>query len=105
MRGPNATVSQILAAVAPNATANSLPTFPCADAHTVSFQLGGVNFPVDPRDFVAQNKTGDAETCVASRIVSTDAPSTGSLFSWSLGDPFFRSYVLLEMLHLANTDY
>ncbi|VDB88543.1 unnamed protein product [Peniophora sp. CBMAI 1063] len=87
LRGPDATVSKILSTVSPNATKTGSPTFPCADAHTLSFQLGGVNFPVD----LAQNQTGDAETCVASRIVSTDAPSTGSLFSWSLGDPFFRS--------------
>ncbi|KZV64764.1 acid protease [Peniophora sp. CONT] len=91
LRGPDATVSKILSAVSPSAAKTGSPTFPCADAHTVSFQLGGQNFPVDPRDFVAQNQTGDAETCVASRIVSTDAPSSGSLFSWSLGDPFFRS--------------
>lgn len=52
-------------------------------------------FPVDPRDFVSQNKSGDAETCVASNVVSTDPPTSGSLFSWSLGDPFFKSNLVV----------
>ena len=48
-------------------------------------------FPVDPRDFVSQKNSGDATTCVANNIVSTDPPSSGALFSWSLGDPFMKS--------------
>ena len=67
------------------------PTFPCSTAHNLSFQIGGKVFPIDPRDFVSQNKTGDAQTCVVSNLVSTDPPSVGALFSWSLGDPFFKS--------------
>lgn len=35
--------------------------------------------------------TGDATTCIANNLVSTDPPSSGALFSWSLGDPFFKS--------------
>ena len=48
-------------------------------------------FPVDPRDFVSQEDADDATVCVASNIVSTDAPSEGALFEWSLGDPFLKS--------------
>lgn len=48
-------------------------------------------FPVDPRDFVSQNKDGDATTCIANNLVATDPPSRGALFSWSLGDPFLKS--------------
>ena len=52
-------------------------------------------FPVDPRDFVSQKSSGDATTCVASNIVSTDPPSNGALFSWSLGDPFMKSNLVV----------
>ena len=52
-------------------------------------------FPVDPRDFVSQNKQGDAKTCIANNIVSTDAPSSGALFSWNLGDPFLKSNMVI----------
>ena len=52
-------------------------------------------FPIDPRDFVSQNKANDATTCVASNIVSTDAPSFGALFSWNLGDPFLKSNMVV----------
>lgn len=48
-------------------------------------------FPLDPRDFISPNATGDATTCVAKNVVGTDAPSKGSLYSWSLGAPFFKS--------------
>lgn len=48
-------------------------------------------FPVDPRDFIGAN-SGDTTNCVANHVVATDAPTHGALFSWSLGDPFFKSY-------------
>lgn len=83
--------------------------------HTLAFQIGGKvipssldcsykekfiryyqTFPIDPRDFVGQFEPNDAQTCVADNIVPTDPPSFGSLFRWSLGDPFFRSLVLLK---------
>ena len=48
-------------------------------------------FPLDPRDFISPNVTGDATTCVAKNVVTTDPPSKGSLYSWSLGAPFFKS--------------
>jgi hypothetical protein len=44
-------------------------------------------FPVDPRDFIGASND-DTSTCLANHVVTTDAPSKGSLFSWSLGDPF-----------------
>ena len=53
-------------------------------------------FPVDPRDFISASN-GDTSTCVADRVVATDAPSKGSLFSWSLGDPFLKSCVSLTL--------
>lgn len=93
LRGPQDVVSNVLNAVSPAYAANpsASPTFPCATAHTLAFKIGGNMFPVDPRDFVSQNNSGDATTCVASNIVSTDPPSAGALFSWSLGDPFMKS--------------
>ena len=100
-------MSKILDAISPGAIDSGSATFACADAHTISLELGGKQFPVDPRDFVTQNESGDAQTCVTSKIVSTDPPSTGSLFSWSLGDPFFRSCVLVHTIseHEANVKY
>lgn len=49
-------------------------------------------FPIDPRDFIGPFRVGDATTCVADNVVTTDAPRFGAAFRWSLGDPFFRSY-------------
>ncbi|THH20596.1 hypothetical protein EW146_g805 [Bondarzewia mesenterica] len=93
LRGPQDVVSSLLKSVSPAFTANSNadPTFSCATAHNLSFEIGGKVFPIDPRDFVSQNQTGNANTCVANNLVSTDPPSVGALFSWSLGDPFFKS--------------
>lgn len=90
-------VNDVLKSVSPAFASNpkAQPTFPCASAHTLSFQIGGQQFPIDPRDFVSQAKTGDASTCVASNIVATDAPSSGALFAWSLGDPFFKSNLVV----------
>lgn len=97
LRGPQDVVNNILSTVSPARAADSsaLPTFPCTSAHSLSFQIGGKMFPIDPRDFVSQNNSGDATTCVASNVVATDAPSAGALFSWSLGDPFFKSNLVV----------
>jgi hypothetical protein len=57
-------------------------------------------FPIDPRDFVSQQESGDATTCIANNVVSTDPPSSGSLFSWSLGDTFLKSN--LVVFHYGN---
>ncbi|TFY83839.1 hypothetical protein EWM64_g166 [Hericium alpestre] len=93
IRGPEDIIDSILKSVSPAFAANSnaLPTYPCATPHTMAFQIGGKMFPIDPRDFVSQNDTGDVTNCIANNIVSTDPPSVGALFSWSLGDPFFKS--------------
>ena len=90
-------MNNILTTVSSAFAANSRaqPTFPCATAHTLSFQIGGKMFPTDPRDFVVQNRRGDATTCVAANLVSTDAPSAGRLFTWNLGDPFLRSNLVV----------
>ena len=51
-------------------------------------------FPIDPRDFISPSTiAGDTINCIADNVVATDSPSVGSLFSWNLGDPFFKSYV------------
>jgi phytepsin len=66
--------------------------FPCADAHSLAFQIGGKMFPVDPRDFVQQAFQGSVDVCT-STFAATDPPrgGTGFLYSWSLGDPFLKS--------------
>lgn len=60
------------------------------------FQIGGVRFPVDPRDFVSQASGSNGQAaCAAGNIVATDAPRSGSLFSWNLGDPFLKSNLVV----------
>ncbi|KAL1950468.1 hypothetical protein VTO73DRAFT_5592 [Trametes versicolor] len=97
IRGPSDVVNNILSTVSPAYAADSTasPLLPCDEGHNLTFQIGGKLFPVDPRDFVAQNKQGDAANCVASNVVSTDAPSVGALFSWNLGDPFLKSNMVV----------
>ncbi|GJE99878.1 acid protease [Phanerochaete sordida] len=97
IRGPQDVVNGLLSSVSSTFAANAKaqPTFPCATAHTLAFQIGGQMFPIDPRDFVSQAHAGDATTCVANNVVGTDAPSAGALFSWSLGDPFLKSNLVV----------
>ncbi|KAI0313848.1 acid protease [Amylostereum chailletii] len=97
LRGPSDVVTSILKTVSPAfaANPNADPTYPCLTPHNLSFQFGGKMFPIDPRDFVSQDKSGDAKTCIANNVVATDAPSYGALFSWSLGDPFFKSNLVV----------
>ncbi|KAI0754817.1 aspartic peptidase domain-containing protein [Daedaleopsis nitida] len=97
IRGPTDVVNNVLSQVSPAFAANpsANPTLPCDAAHSLAFQIGGKMFPVDPRDFVAQNKKGDATTCAANNVVSTDGPATGALFSWNLGDPFLKSNLVI----------
>jgi Eukaryotic aspartyl protease len=67
--------------------------FPCADSHTLAFQIGGILFPIDPRDFVTQAFQDSVDQCTAN-LASTDPPQWGGggfLYSWSLGDPFLKS--------------
>ena len=77
------------------ANSNAQPTLPCDQPHTLAFQIGGKMFPVDPRDFTSQNKKGDVTTCIANNVVGTDAPASGALFSWNLGDPFLKSNMVI----------
>ena len=93
IRGPTDVVSEILSTVSPAFAANSnaSPTLSCNSSHTLAFEIGGQLFSVDPRDFLSQQNPGNASTCVASSVVSTDPPSFGALFRWSLGDPFLKS--------------
>ena len=97
IRGPSDVVNNIMTQVSPAYAANpsSDPTLPCSSAHDLVFQIGGKKFPVDARDFVSQDDAGDATTCVANNVVSTDPPSTGALFSWNLGDPFLKSNMVI----------
>lgn len=67
-------------------------TFDCSVPHTMTFQIGGNMFPVDPRDFALPSRVGNLRQC-ESNVVSTDPPSAGFLYSWSLGDPFLKRYV------------
>jgi hypothetical protein len=64
--------------------------YPCTNAHTLTFQIAGRNFSVDPRDFGTQAYVDNVEWCVPN-LVATDAPKVGGyLYSWSLGDPFLK---------------
>lgn len=65
-------------------------TYDCAEAHTLAFQIGGSLYPVDPRDFGSQKYEGTASQCTPN-LAPTDPPSSGFLYSWSIGDPFFKS--------------
>ncbi|KAF9465351.1 aspartic peptidase domain-containing protein [Collybia nuda] len=103
LRGPEDMVNTILRTVSPtfdSTTANAKAVVPCAVPHTVAFQIGGKMFPVDPRDFIGELQDNDATNCVADNIVSTDPPRIGSLYSWSLGDPFLKSN--LVAFHYGN---
>ncbi|KIJ62345.1 hypothetical protein HYDPIDRAFT_94748 [Hydnomerulius pinastri MD-312] len=78
------------------------PHFACSPPHTLSFQIGGRLFPVDPRDFVNQVRSGDVDTCAAN-IAPTDVPiagGSGYLYSWNLGDPFLKS--VLAAFHYGS---
>ncbi|KIM73674.1 hypothetical protein PILCRDRAFT_722010 [Piloderma croceum F 1598] len=96
IRGPGDVVQNILRTVSPSYALNvasnaaAQATVSCSIPHTLGFQIGGQMFPIDPRDFIGASN-GDTSTCLADHVVATDAPSKGSLFSWSLGDPFFKS--------------
>lgn len=99
MRGPADVVQNVLQTVSPTYAAsisknpNADASLPCTSAHELAFQIGGKMFPVDPRDFISATNANSAKNCVADTLVSTDPPGIGALFSWSLGDPFFKSCV------------
>ncbi|KAJ8454508.1 hypothetical protein ONZ45_g19278 [Pleurotus djamor] len=104
IRGPSDVVHNILRQVSPTFAASNDPqadaVLPCSIPRTLAFEIGGKKFPVDPRDFIGQYKKNSVDNCVADNLVSTDAPSRGSLYRWSLGDPFLRSN--LVAFHYGN---
>ncbi|KIK60385.1 hypothetical protein GYMLUDRAFT_605748 [Collybiopsis luxurians FD-317 M1] len=105
IRGPSDVVNNILTTVSPNynpSSSNSIPSLPCTSAHTLAFQIGGKMFPVDPRDFISDIRATDTNTCEASNVVSTDPPSVGALFRWSLGDPFMKNIVAFHYGNLTH---
>lgn len=63
-------------------------------------------FPIDSRDFLSQAFTNNVQECV-SNVVETDSPVEGQgyMYSWSLGDPFLKRFVLIlnDLDHLAYT--
>ena len=65
-------------------------TYDCAEAHTLAFQIGGSLYPVDPRDFGSQKYEDTTSQCTPN-LAPTDPPSSGLLYSWSIGDPFLKS--------------
>jgi len=93
LRGPSDVVQNILNSISTSghADASSPPVIPCGVAHNLAFQIGGKMFPVDPANLIQPLEAGEADSCVANQIVSTDPPSVGALFRWSLGDTFLKS--------------
>ena len=69
-------------------------SFDCSVPHNLTFLIGGKPFPVDPRDFIHQSYTESGDPGCAANLEVTDPPGDGGfLYSWSLGDPFLKSYV------------
>ncbi|KAJ7585746.1 aspartic peptidase domain-containing protein [Mycena floridula] len=99
IRGPLDVVQTILAGVTGREQGDPDVSVPCSVPHTVAFEIGGKMFPVDPRDLITPGPdsavSGPAISCLASTIVPTDAPNIGSLFRWSLGDPFLKGTTTL----------
>ena len=68
--------------------------YPCTHSHSLAFSIGGQLFPVDPRDLAAQALPDSIEVCYPN-IAMTDPPNVGGYqFSWSLGIPFLKRFVL-----------
>ncbi|KAF8506242.1 aspartic peptidase domain-containing protein [Hysterangium stoloniferum] len=88
IRGPKDVVDALMTSLSASRGGN----VNCATPHVMSFQIGGKMFPVDPRDFVSG--TGRNTKNCAVNVVSTDPPSTGFLYSWSLGDTFLKSNIV-----------
>lgn len=105
IRGPQDVVGQITSSLGGD-------TFDCATPHNLTFVISGEPFSVDPRDFVRQSPIEEpfetaeaggsaAVTCISTLAV-TDPPGTpGFLYSWSLGDPFLKSYVVSLVLMIT----
>ncbi|RPD56506.1 acid protease [Lentinus tigrinus ALCF2SS1-6] len=93
IRGPQDIVGHIYALLG--------DSFDCSIPHNLSFQIGGVQFPVDPRDFAQPMpvRPGTVYADEAARcspaLAATDPPRQGGfLYSWSLGDPFLKSVLV-----------
>ncbi|KAF5309822.1 hypothetical protein D9619_010300 [Psilocybe cf. subviscida] len=90
IRGPKDVVQEILRRI-PGITRDGV--FACAEPHTLTFEIGGRMFDVDPRDFISQAYQNNVDDCIAN-LVSTDPPHVGGYqFSWSLGIPFLKGVV------------
>lgn len=64
--------------------------FNCSEPHILAFEIGGRQFPIDPRDFVGQAFDDSVDTCYAN-LLATDTPRIGGFqFSWVLGTPFLK---------------
>ncbi|OSC98888.1 acid protease [Trametes coccinea BRFM310] len=94
MRGPQ----DVLAAIYTHLGLDASGTFDCSTPHNLSFQIGGKQFPVDPRDFAhpAAVTPGTVYSDEIARctpaLAPTDPPGNGGFqYSWSLGDPFLKS--------------
>ncbi|GJJ10883.1 hypothetical protein Clacol_005111 [Clathrus columnatus] len=90
IRGPSDVVAALNTILTGTPASNIIN---CSIPHTLEFQIGGKMFPIDPRDFVTQTLSGELDTCTIN-VVSTDPPSPGFLFSWSLGDQLFKSALI-----------
>lgn len=119
IRGPSDVVSEIYRQISGDET---LSTYDCSVPHTLEFEIGyavalllhlgaiympyprGSRFPVDPRDFGWQAAPDSLQLCNAS-IVVTDPPSKGFLYAWTLGVPFLKSSVGLNLSKLSITHY
>ncbi|KAI0329324.1 acid protease [Cubamyces sp. BRFM 1775] len=94
IRGPQ----DVLAYISSQLNLDSAGTFDCANAHNLTFIIGGGQFPVDPRDFAhpaavvpGTRYPAEAARCTPA-LAATDPPGAGGfLYSWSLGDPFLKS--------------
>jgi phytepsin len=74
--------------------------YPCSQSHSLAFSIGGVLFPVDPRDFASQVFPDSVEVCYPT-IDMTDPPLVGGYqFSWSLGIPFLKRFVSSYFIYL-----
>ncbi|KLO16728.1 acid protease [Schizopora paradoxa] len=96
LRGPADVVQAIYSGISTSfnaSAANVIAPYDCSVPHTLSFQFGGKQFPVDPRDFLSPTLVSNtsAECNAAGNLVKTDPPALGALYSWSLGDTFLKS--------------
>ncbi|KAH9896464.1 acid protease [Cubamyces lactineus] len=94
IRGPQ----DVLAYIYSRLNLDSAGTFDCANAHNLTFIIGGTPFAVDPRDFahpavvVPGTRYPDEAARCTPALAATDPPGAGGfLYSWSLGDPFLKS--------------